>query len=143
MTDADDPLLLAVGDTLAYCVDDHSAVMWAESSIEYRLPDATRDQVRILTAALVEALLINGLIHVGMPRGGADFADEPVRPEDAGRRILEGWDAEPLPVQVGLWMRASIHGQLVHSGAAIAPALAEARTSLIQAAARAGYEPDT
>jgi hypothetical protein len=42
MSDAD-PLLEALGDSLAYSADDHSAVMWVESSVENHFPQANRD----------------------------------------------------------------------------------------------------
>jgi hypothetical protein len=84
-----DPLVEALGDSLAYSADDHSAVMWVESSVEHHFPQANRNEVRILTAAVTEALLATGLVHVGLPRGGVDFADEDVSPEQAARRVLD------------------------------------------------------
>jgi hypothetical protein len=42
MSDAD-PLLEALGDSLAYSADDHSAVMWVESSVEHHFPQANCD----------------------------------------------------------------------------------------------------
>jgi hypothetical protein len=134
-----DPLVEALGDSLAYSADDHSAVMWVESSVEHHFPQANRDEVRILTAAVTEALLATGLVHVGLPRGGMDFADEDVSPEQAGRRVLDGWDADPLPAQIGLWIRASIHGHAVAAGLQRDRVLAEARDRAFEAAARAGY----
>ncbi|HEY2702806.1 MAG TPA: hypothetical protein VGL20_03860 [Candidatus Dormibacteraeota bacterium] len=134
-----DPLGGALRDSLAYSADDHSAVMWVESSVEHHFPQATRDEVRIITAALTEALVATGLVHVGLPRGGAEFADEDVAPEEAGRRVLDGWDADPLPAQIGLWMRASIHGHAVVAGLQTDRVLAEARERALGAAAREGY----
>ncbi len=133
-----DPLLDALRDSLAYVADDHSAVMWIESAVEHHFPAADRDEVRILTAALTEALLAAGLVHVGLPRGGADFADEDVSPEVAGQRVLDGWDADPLPAQIGLWMRASIHGHAVAAGLQADQVLGAARERAPEAASRTG-----
>jgi hypothetical protein len=86
-----DPLVEALGDSLAYSADDHSAVMWVESSVEHHFPQANRDEVRILTAAVTEALLATGLVHVG----GVEhlgMTDEQRLQRDRGDPLAAGLD---------------------------------------------------
>ncbi len=96
--------------------------------------------MRLLTAAVVEALLAEDLIRVGLPQGGPDFAEEDLTPQEAGDRILRGWDADPLPVQVALWMRASIHGLTVGTGLRTDEVIDAAVLRAADAARRTGYD---
>jgi hypothetical protein len=116
-----DPLELALKDILAWVADDHSSVAAAESAVSEVFGWEPPEQLRILTAAAVEALNRAGLVEVGMPQGGPDFLVDSSPPEAIGQRIYDEWDADPYPSQVAIWMNITPLGEEVHAGNARAP----------------------
>jgi hypothetical protein len=132
-----DPLELALKDILAWAADDHSSVAAAESSVAEVFGWEPREQLRILTAAAVEALNGAGLIELGVPQGGPDFLADNSPPDAIGRRVYDEWDADPYSSQFAIWMNITPLGEEVHAESARAP-LDKALRWARDAAARRG-----
>jgi hypothetical protein len=103
-----------------------------------------REQVRILTAVSVAALLRFGLIEVGLPAEGfRDFAPDSSPPEVIEERIYDEWDGRPSPSQVAIWMNATRLGRAVHEGTVSDEPLNQALIWAREAAARRGLSVPT
>jgi hypothetical protein len=103
-----------------------------------------REQVRILTAVSVAALLRFGLIEVGLPAEGfRDFAPDSSPPEVIEERIYDEWDGRPSPSQVAIWMNATRLGRAVHEGTVSDEPLNQAVIWAREAAARRGLSVPT
>jgi hypothetical protein len=140
MTDALRSVLQSI---LDWCVDDHSWVFAAETSVAETYGWEPRETVRVLTAAAVEALLREGLIEVGMPQGGPDFLVDASPPDVIGRRIYDEWDANPYAAQATIWMNATPLGHAVHEGNAPEQPLDQAVAWARDTAARRGLSVPT
>lgn len=121
-------LATILASALEMTADDHTLVAWLAADVRRVMPGLNDDEVKVLTIAVVTALLDEGLVQVGIP-DGPRFKSDTSSAQEIARRIADRWQVpvgDDHDVQYSLWISATPVGEEMARGKASQDAIGAA-----------------